>query len=250
MKKKLQKEISELALELSGEGAEFNVRKVKQAIRLIYEKLTVLEYLEGQLEGDDQSFDSKSFREKNWFVEPEPVPQPDHNEELVEPVMEKIKDIVAQMPEEADQVDELLKEVLPEKKYLKNDLEEFASSYQETPVFERKEPETVKTVKPPTAIKPETLPNDTDETNRPKSLNEVAKSGLNIGLNDRHAFIKHLFNDSTDDYTRVLSQINSMQSFEEADTFIKGKVKPDYNYWLHKDKYAKRFMALVEQSFN
>ncbi|MBT8262708.1 MAG: hypothetical protein KJO05_07790 [Bacteroidia bacterium] len=250
MKKKLQKEISELAAELSREGTEFNVRKVKQAIRLIFEKLTVLEYLEGQLEGGDQSFDSKSFREQNWFVEPEPVPQPEHEDELVEPVMEKIKDIVAQMPEESDQVDELLKEVLPEKKYVKNDLEEFASNYQETPVFERKEPETAKAVKPPTAIKPETLPKDSVEVDRPKSLNEVVKSGLNIGLNDRHAFIKHLFNDRTDDYTRVLSQINSMRSFEEAATFIKGKVKPDYNYWLNKDKYAERFMALVEKSFN
>ena len=92
MKKKLQKEISELAGELGREGSDFNVLKVKQAIRLIYEKLTVLEYLEGQLEGGSQSYDSKSFREQNWFVEPEPVPQPEHKEELVEPLMEKIKE--------------------------------------------------------------------------------------------------------------------------------------------------------------
>ena len=41
-----------------------------------------------------------------------------------------------------------------------------------------------------------------------------------------------------------------MQSFEEADTFIKGKVKPDYNYWLNKEEYVERFMAVVEKRFN
>jgi hypothetical protein len=248
MKKKLQMEISELAEELSKEGGDFNVLKVKQAIRLIYEKLTVLEYLEGQLEAGAQSFDSKSFRENNWFVEPEPVPQPEHKEELVEPLMEKIKDIVAQMPEESDQVDELLKEVLPDKQQIKNDLEEFASTYQETPVFERKEVESTKVVH--TTLKKESPSNGNEDPDKPKSLNDVVQTGLNVGLNDRHAFIKHLFNDSTDDYTRVLSQINSMQSFDEADAFIKGKVKPDYNHWLNKDEYADRFMALVEKSFN
>jgi len=250
MKKKLQKEISELASELGKEGSDFNVLKVKQAIRLIYEKLTVLEYLEGQLEGGSQSYDSKSFREQNWFVEPEPVPQPEHKEELVEPLMEKIKDIVAQMPEESRQVDELLEEVLPKKKYIKNDLEEFASNYQETPVFERKEQQSTEVVRPPAGIKKDSLANGTSEADKPKSLNDVVNTGLNIGLNDRLAFIKHLFNGKADEYSRVLSQINSMQSFEEADTFIKGKVKPDYNYWLNKEEYVERFMAVVEKRFN
>ena len=104
--------------------------KVKQAIRLIYEKLTVLEYLEGQLEGGSQSYDSKSFREQNWFVEPEPVPQPEHKEELVEPLMEKIKDIVAQMPEESRQVDELL-----EAARVATDQAERARLYQEMQVI-------------------------------------------------------------------------------------------------------------------
>ena len=248
MKKKLQKEISELAEQLGRVGTDFDVLKVKQAIRLIYEKLTVLQYLEGQLEGGSQSFDSKSFREQNWFVEPEPVPQPDHKEELVEPLMEKIKDIVAQMPQESNQVDELLKEVLPEKKYIKNDLEEFASSYRETPVFERKEAVSEKTIE--SQVKTESRTNGTEDTERPKSLNDVANTGLAVGLNDRLAFIKHLFNDKPDDYARVLSQINTMQSFDEAETFIKGKVKPDYNYWLNKEEYAERFMTVVEKRFN
>ena len=243
MKKKLQKEIADLAAELGQSGGDFNVLKVKQAIRLIYEKLAVLEYLEGQLEGGDQSYDSKSFREQNWFVEPEPLPRPEHDDELVEPAIEKIKDIVAQMPEESRQVDDLLEQVLPKKTYTKNDLEEFASHYQETPVFERKDAENSQIV-----TKTETLGNSGSD--KPKSINDSLNNGLNIGLNDRLAFIKHLFNDSADDYARVLSQIGTMQSLEEIHEFISGQVKPDYNYWLNKDEYAERFIALIEKRFN
>jgi hypothetical protein len=243
MKKKLQKEIADLAEKLGENGADFNVLKAKQAIRLIYEKLTVLEYLEGQLDGQDQSYDSKSFREHNWFVEPEPVPRPEHEEELVEPAIEKIKDIVAQMPEESRQVDDLLEQVLPKKAYIKNDLEEFASHYRETPVFERKHTENTQS-----ATKTETKESPT--SNRPKSINESLNNGLNIGLNDRLAFIKHLFNDRADEYARVLSQINTMESIEEAHSFITGQVKPDYNHWQNKDEYVERFMTLVEKRFS
>lgn len=246
MKKKLQKEISELAAELSNTSSDYNVSLVKKQLQDLYDKLTVLQYLEGQLEATDDSVDSKSFREKNWFTEPEQLPQPEIKEEIVEPLMEKIKDLVAQMPEESQQVDELLKEVLPKQKYIKNDLEEFASNYKEMPVFERKDSETtVKTNTIKGVVKNESL-----DVDKPKSLNETVSQGLNIGLNDRIAFIKHLFNDSPDDYARVLSQIETMQSFEQAETFIKGKVKPDYNYWLNKDEYAERFMQMVEKRFN
>jgi len=73
---------------------------------------------------------------------------------------------------------------------------------------------------------------------------------MQIGLNDRLAFIKHLFDGNANDYTRVLSQINTMKTYDEAEAFIKGKIKPDYNYWLNKDEYAERFMTVVEKNFN
>ncbi len=266
MKKKLRLQIKDLAAQILSENSENNTRKMKEIARELYEKLTVLEYVEVQLlgEGDEetsqQSLDSKSYRENNWFKEPEPVPQPEHKEELIEPVIEKIKDIVAQMPEETQSVDELLEEVLPKREYQKNDIEEFASSFQEMPVFERKNESAVATeVKPVVETKREedeekelqeedkTTHNDID---RPKSINDAVTKGLQIGLNDRLAFVKHLFDGKTEDYTRVLSQISTFQTFDEAETFIKGKVKPDYNYWLNKDDISRRFMKIIEQSFN
>lgn len=262
MKKKLREQITALAKQLIEDEKTFQTASIKELVGELYEKLTVLEYLEKQLEDESEeisnSLDSKSFREENWFTEPEPVPQPDHKEDLIEPLMEKIKDIVAQMPEEGERIDELLDEMLPKNqeiapfevqekpsvKYTKNDLEEFASNYQQMPEFERKSLELF-----PKSIEGQEASKTLTES-RAKSLNESVNKGLNIGLNDRLAFIKHLFEGQSEDYTRVLSQINSMDNFEEAQTFIKGTVKPDYNYWLHKEEYSERFMNIIEKSFN
>jgi translation elongation factor EF-Ts len=158
------------------------------------------------------------------------VPQNPHEEELVEPLTEKIKDIVANMPNENEEaIEELLKEIIPSKETSKNDLEEFAASYTENPVFERKQKMEVE--------------------EKPKSINDNINSGLQIGLNDRIAFIKQLFNNSTDDYLKVLSQINSMDTFEEAQIFIQSKVRLDYN-WAEKETYVDRFLLIIEKSFN
>ena len=44
-----------------------------------------------------------------------------------------------------------------------------------------------------------------------KSLNEsFVQSNIQIGLNDRIAFVKHLFEGSQEDFNRVLSQLNTI----------------------------------------
>lgn len=254
MKKKIEGQIKALASKLLLDESRMDVATMKERVGQLYEHLAILEYLESQIEGgakieiETESLDSKSYREENWFKEPEPVPQPEHKEDLVEPLMEKIKDIVAQMPEESQQVDELLKEVLPEPKLVKNDLEEFASDYAETPVFERKETGNSNGETAPTVAKVKTV----QEEDKPKSLNDALTSGqgMNIGLNDRLAFIKHLFDGKAEDYTRVLNHVTGLATYDDAETYIKGKVKPEYNYWLNKDEFADRFMSIVEKSFS
>src|SRR5690606_36245442 len=42
---------------------------------------------------------------------------------------------------------------------------------------------------------------------KPSSLNDRLSKGITIGLNDRIAFMKHLFGNSSEDYNRVLSQL-------------------------------------------
>lgn len=81
------------------------------------------------------------------------------------------------------------------------------------------------------------------------SLNDKLSKGLNIDLNDRIAFVKHLFGNSDEDYNRVLNQLITYDSFEEAQNFIEDMVKPDYNGWEGKEDYAQRFIEIIEKKF-
>lgn len=82
------------------------------------------------------------------------------------------------------------------------------------------------------------------------TLNDKLSKGITVGLNDKVAFVKHLFNNSNDDYNRVLSQLITFDTLEEAKVFIDEMVKPDYDYWNGKEDYAVRFMEVVEKKFS
>jgi hypothetical protein len=82
------------------------------------------------------------------------------------------------------------------------------------------------------------------------SLNETLSKGIKIDLNDRIAFVKHLFGNSDEDYNRVLNQLITYDSFEEAQNFIEDMVKPDYNSWEGKEDYSQRFIEIIEKKFD
>ena len=82
------------------------------------------------------------------------------------------------------------------------------------------------------------------------SLNDKLAKGISIDLNDRIAFVKHLFGNSDEDYNRVLNQLITYDSFEEAQNFIEDMVKPDYNNWEGKEDYAQRFVEIIEKKFS
>lgn len=88
------------------------------------------------------------------------------------------------------------------------------------------------------------------EESKPVSLNEKLSKGFHIDLNDRIAFTKHLFGNSPEDYNRVLNQLITFDSFDEANDFLESMVKPDYNNWDGKDEYAERFVAIIEKKFS
>lgn len=84
----------------------------------------------------------------------------------------------------------------------------------------------------------------------PRPLNDAFGKTISLGLNDRIAFEKNLFGGSSEDLNRVVSQINTQNSFDEAKAFIEDLVKPDYNNWSGKEEYEARFMELVEKRFS
>ena len=81
-----------------------------------------------------------------------------------------------------------------------------------------------------------------------KSLNDKLSVNIQIGLNDRIAFVKNLFDGSQEDFNRVLSQLNSYASEKEAKKFINKMVKPDYD-WSQQEELEARFLEIVERKF-
>lgn len=81
-----------------------------------------------------------------------------------------------------------------------------------------------------------------------KTEGNVGK-GIVLTLNDKIAFEKNLFAGNTEDLNRVISQLNSFTSLEEAKSFVLDFVKPDYNNWAGKEEYETRFLEIVENKF-
>jgi hypothetical protein len=81
-----------------------------------------------------------------------------------------------------------------------------------------------------------------------KSLNDNFQGDIQIGLNDRIAFVKHLFDGSQEDFNRVVSQLNTMKTEQEGLRFINKMIKPDYN-WSGKEEYEERFLLLITRKF-
>jgi len=83
-----------------------------------------------------------------------------------------------------------------------------------------------------------------------RSLNDsLFNANVQVGLNDRIAFVKYLFEGSQEDFNRVLSQLNSFKTEDEAKNFIKKFVKPDYN-WSAVVEYEERLMNLIVRKFS
>ena len=163
----------------------------------------------------------------------------DKDEAIMEPAIEKIKDIVEQMPQETLEVDEIVDEI--NKKINDDVIADLDETLGQLPMFEP-----VETAGP----KEEAEEEPSLSTMEKVSLDENLKTGeFNIGLNDRLAFVNHLFENNNEDYDRVLSQLTTMDSFEEISDFIENIIKPDYNNWDDKADYESRFLEIIEKKF-
>ena len=192
----------------------------------------------------------------------------DQEPPIFEPSTEKIKDIVAQMPPETQQVDDLFKGITdgsPE-------AHEALSHYQEEIEFEAVNPDTEAEVSLTsedseadsfddfTAVtatvqadvsgpKSDPALDLNSKVQKPRSVNDQW-GHFSVGLNDRTAFVQHLFLGDVEGFNRVLSQINTFETLEEVTDFLEHQVKPEYNNWEAKDAVVDRLMRLVQQRFN
>jgi len=250
MKKKLESELKNLANTILNNTSGTSTAQLKQLAKELYEKLTIMSFTEVNLSSWEET-PSNSIAEKKEetiqkvAVEPEKDEYlPDgteynSSEAITELNTEMIKDIVAQMPPETEHVDSMVEGIiapssngkLPENssEFKKSDFRDIGVDYDNLPSFE---------------------PVKKQDKDKPRSLNDRLKKGINIGLNERLSFIKHLFDGHTNDYNRVISQLNTFDNLDDAHKFIQQVVKPDYKNWAGKEEYEERFMALVENKFN
>lgn len=265
MKKKLESELVSIAHRILKLKGREDVDQMHSEVSKLYEKLTVLKFAQENFEdrmpkiGHNSSFFGMldtAFNNKvsdNVEVEDRTYVNLDEVEDdgIIEPVMTKIKDLVAHMPEDEEvepekeivepkleKVEKEVKQNVEEEKQdvpsSSNEFESITSGFDQIPEFEPIEEAKKREV----ALEK-------------KSLNDKLKGKrLNIGLNDKLAFIKHLFEGKNEDYDRVISQVNTTHSFEEAQNLILAMVKPDYNNWEGKEEYETRFLQVIEGKFN
>ncbi len=228
MKRKLKEELVKLSTEIITSHDMGDIPELYEAAKNLYEKLAVLKFIEEKL--NDVEIDvsknvmASKFEKMATAVMDgnKTVPESNpHDEDIMTPGMDTIKHMISEMPNDAN-IEQLFAEFVAKTEVLKNDMKDVTPDK-------------------------ETL----SENTKGRSLNDSHNAKkMVVGLNDRLAFVKHLFNDSTEEFNRVLSQLNTIESQDRSTAFIENMVKPEYNNWKGKEEYATRFMALVERRFS
>ena len=229
MKKKLKEELVKLSTDIITSRDMNEITDMYEVAKTLYEKLAVLKFIDEKLKDIEidvsknviaAKFESMANAVLNDNASvPESNP---HQEDIItHPGMDTIKDMVSEMPSDTP-VDEVLAEFLGKPELMKNDKELFMAPKE----------------------------NVTKKETVVKSLNDKLNGKeIKVDLNNRLAFVKHLFNGSTEEYNRVLSQLSTIATEERSVAFIINMVKPDYKNWEGKEEYEDRFMALIEQKF-
>jgi len=201
----------------------------------IKEKNIISEEIEetSELILEQEALEEEIFVEENKEDEPEI----DEEEPVFKPIFELEVDF--ETHEEEDTSDNELTEEMESVETKKAVLEEFLGENYSDPIF----------VKPNEVSLFSDLSETQEEEAKPTSQNTNFSKSVEIGLNDRIAFVNNLFGESNEDFNRVLSQLNTFDSFEEAKNFIDEMVKPDYNNWQGEEDFAERFMEVVEKKF-
>ncbi|MDO6491232.1 MULTISPECIES: hypothetical protein [unclassified Cellulophaga] len=226
MKEKLKQELMKMSTDILTSNELDNVSDLYETAKNLYEKLAVLKFIEEKLHDVEVDVTKNIIAEKfeklaNAVIyENTSVPESNpHQEDIITPGITTIMDMMPEM-EEPKATDDMLNEFAKKPEYSKNDQELFV---------------------PETEVKA--------AATTEKVVTNSVTGDIKIGLNDRLAFVKHLFNNSNEDYQRVLSQLSTIDTEERSVSFIVNMVKPDYNNWVGKEEYEERFMAIIERKF-
>ena len=279
MHKKLESELISIAHSILKMKNKEDVFALKEQSKQIYEKLTMLAFVEEYinttpnaeesreelLQAVSTAFDDKEkvlddvlineevsgkptlshekdhkdkediiFEEKEEVAilnEPEAIEEESYSDEK-----EEVQEIIEQP---FDDLEALMFETLNEENQLVQEDKELNLNEQKTLSLEDELQDTISV----------DVMADLFDNVQPKSLNDKLNTNIKIGLNDRIAFVKHLFNNQQEDYNRVISQLNTFKIEKEAKEFIHTMVKPDYN-WTDQEELEARFLEIITRRFS
>ena len=230
MKKKLHEELIKMSTDIITSRDLNEITDLYERAKNLYEKLAVLKFIEEKLHDVEIDVTKNVIAEKfeklanEVMSENTSVPESNpHQEDIINhDGMNTIMDMVNEMPTEKEKAtDEALNEFFSKPEYMKNDKELFMPEKSNGSVKEAKK----------------------------LSVNEKHQKEIKIGLNDKLAFVKHLFNSNVEEYNKTLEQLATIDTEERSVAFITNMVKPDYNNWAGKEEYEERFMAIIERKF-
>ena len=257
MHKRLETDLISLAHSILQMKNKADVFALKEKSRVIYEKLSLLAFVEEYVNTTPDEELSKnellSKVEKALELKELKVTDEAPVSEIVTEVSQEEADLVL---EEVEVNEELSSEINIDAIIAQpfDELEALLSSEEETlkeSVSDTSDSDKTKIVSLEEELQ-DTIPVDEIATlfdlPVPKSLNDTLAINIQIGLNDRIAFVKNLFDGSQEDFNRVLSQLNTYTSEKEAMKFIKKMVKPDYD-WSEQAELEARFLEIIERKF-
>ncbi len=257
MQEKIVSELKKIASEIIATDNLSSVSELQESAKMLYEKLTVLRYVAASLEtvpanqatpqqnvapSEDEVIQKAPSTEvasppfepaktAEMPVSETTVPEPDISERLAQE--QPPLTIADEMQGTPEVFGDIFEAVIPAATTGKDASDTLVSEQNSSPSFVE---DTIKEAAPIT-------PKET-------SLNDRLNTTIAIGLNDKIGFINHLFDGSSEDFNRVISQLNTLSSETEAKHFISSMVKPDYNHWQGKEAYEERLISLIENKFS
>jgi len=88
------------------------------------------------------------------------------------------------------------------------------------------------------------------KTDNPQSLNDkLSQNQLIIGLNDRIAFVKHLFAGDLFAFNQCLEHLQQVDSLDAAQDYIEKDIKAKYEWGEKQQPYEERFRQIIERKF-
>jgi len=208
MKESFHAEITSLANQISKMEINSSSDEYFNLVIQLFEKIILFKNinqkskLEDQLEKNNLHLISEDANENN-----------DYKDHTVEPLIETIKEMIPEMPEN---------------NLTSNTLNDQSNDF----LFEKK-----------TSI------NRIDNQISPKLNDRFAKI-FKVDVNDRSAFIQKLFDEKSDEYEKVMKKISSIQDWKSIHEFIQNGVKPNYNSWKDNLLVEKRFFTILKKQFN